>query len=472
VDKNALLSNLPASRRAFLTGAGCFAAAALLEGCGTPATLFADPDLAPSPLSASPGGALHHFIVTGQSLSCGDAGGPPITTSQPFNNKMFTYPVKSGWQSVPANYNAQTRGYSNLSLRPLINGPAPDGGGSPVETLSNGFADSMTARATGKAFAQQKFQQLLSCSGEGGQPYSTLAGPTDYPPNGSGAFLEMMSQVTLGQKLALAAGQQYSVPAMLLVHGENDRSNPQYDINLKTWQSDMQKGVSAITGIDSTIPIIAAQTQAQPVAENGGNDAPFVATAGSLGTLQAAIDNPHVICLACPEYMMAHGTIHMTADGYRHLGLMMAKAAFQIVVERTWWWPLMPFSAIASGSSIKIQYRVPHGPLVLDTSWVTDPGNYGFNFSGSGHTHITAVEVTGPAEITVSLSGAAAGGTISYALVTPVKNDTPLTQGYGPKAGPRGCVRDSDPIVSYYNDTTTGEPYPMQNYSVAWQATV
>jgi hypothetical protein len=460
------------SRRAFVAGAGCVAAAALLDGCGGQGAMatphaFSEP-VYPTMLKD----VLHHFIVTGQSLSCGTAGEPALSTTQPFNNKMFTFPVKSGSQSVPLNYNAETMGYAGLALRPLVNGPAPNGGGTPVETLSNGFADSMTARMKTRFSVPDSYQQLLSCSGEGGHAYVALAGPTDFPPSGSFAFQEMMSEVSLGRALAGAAALSYDVPAMLLVHGENDSSNANYATNLQTWQSDMQKGVNAITGRGNVIPMIAAQTQSQPKSLSGGNNAPFAAGAGALGTLQAAIDNPGLICLACPEYMMAHGSVHMTADGYRHLGTMMAKAAYEVVVEGNWWWPLMPMQTTLAGDVVVIDYKVPHGPLVLDTSWVSDPGNYGFVYNGAAHVTIKDVAVTGPAQITVTLSAAVTGGSISYALVTPSANDTPELQGYGTQAGPRGCVRDSDPLVSYYNDTVTGAAYPLQNYSVAWQATL
>ena len=450
------------SRRTFLAGAGCVAAVTLLDGCGDLGTVA--PSLGARPVHAY---ALNHFIVTGQSLSQGASGTPALSKTQPFNNKMFTFPDIPGAASRAANYNALTKGYSNLSLRPLINGPAPNGTGTPLETLSNGFADSISARLQGEHAPSGAFEQLMSCSGVGGARYIQIAGPTDVPPGGSPSFQEMMSQVSLGRSLAAAAGLGYNVPAMLVVHGEADSVNDEYATNLKTWQADMQAGVNAITGRDEIIPMIASQTQSLPASVHRNGKMPFESGAGSLGTLAAAITNPGLICLACPEYMMAHSSIHMTSDGYRHLGMMMAKAAFQIVLEGKWWWPLMPETTRQIGDVIKIGYRVPYGPIVIDTSWVSDPGNYGFSYADSAGTTITGVEVTGPAEISVRLSSAMTGGMISYAL--PPAPAVPDVPGYGTQSGPRGCVRDSDPMVSYYNDSKTGKPYPLQNYSIGWQ---
>jgi hypothetical protein len=472
--KGKAFSAVPVSRRGFLAGAGCVAAATLLEGCGGEMAAIA-PVVVQESLPPGLGNALNHFIVTGQSLACGQEGGPPLSTVQRFENKMISFPATASFQSVPLNYNVVTKGKTGQELIPLINGPSLNGLGVGVETMSNGFADSLTARVKANYAAPNNFEQLLSCSGEGGAAYRLLAGPTDFPPDGSGPFLEMMSQVALGRAQAADAGLGYNVPAMLLVHGEGDTVNPEYAKNLVTWQADMQKGVNAITGGNDVIPVIQAQTQCMPMYVGSGSTRSFSPGAGPLGTLLAATENPGLICIACPEYVMAHGSVHMTGDGYRHLGSMMAKAGYQIVVEGKWWWPLMPLTTTLRGNAITIEYRVPYGPVVLDTDVVSDPGNFGFNFLDSEATKsnvgatISGVAVTGPAEITITLSNAPSGGTMSYALVTPNKTGS---QGYGPQAGPRGCVRDSDPLVSYYNDSTTGKPYPLQNYSIAWQATV
>jgi hypothetical protein len=474
------------TRRSFLAAAGGAAAAALLSGCGVgPSFSAAGFPRGEGPIQV-PANSLFHYITTGQSLATGTQGAPALSTTQPFSNLMFAYPDSEDpdFLNDPLNFNAVTLGFTDIAFRPLVNGPSVSGEYTPVETIANGFADSLTAEVPA-------YRQLMSCSGIGGTAYSGLAGPTDYPPNGSPSFQEMMSQVRTGMALAAAAGLSYTVPAMLLVHGEFDNGNRDYATNLKTWQSDAQDGVNAILGGNSVVPVpmIAAQTQAPPDAVGNYNTLPLWPTAGSLGTLAASLANPGLIYVACPEYMMAHHyyedaqgnpdpngqPIHMTADGYRHLGLMMAKAAYAICLQKGSWSPLMPVSITLAGNLVRIEYAVPHGPLVLDTSYVTDPGNYGFNFSDNpfnpnSFTDIVGVAVTGPTEITLTLSGTPPGGYLSYALVDPgPAGGAPYGQGFGPTAGPRGCVRDSDPAISYYNNSVTGKPYRMENYSVAWQ---
>jgi hypothetical protein len=476
------------SRRDFLLHASSAVASAFLAGCGgfaiapgATGSAGSGTNTTPSLLTSTP--TLYHFLVTGQSLSTGTQGAPILTKTQPFNNKMFTFPALPSFQSYPLDFNAITLGYNGLSLVPLKSGPSPDGSNAGGETIQNGFSDSLTSDVLSGNFGVSAYEQLISCSGVQGTAYAGLAGPTDYPPNGSPSFQEMMSQVATGMALARATGLAYVVPAMLLIHGEFDGFNNDYATNIATWQSDMQKGVNAITGRNDVIPVIAAQTQASIVTfYNVPGYGTLANTAGPLGTLTAAINNPSRVYLACPEYMMAHHyyadaagnpdptgqPIHMTADGYRHLGLMMAKAAMQVTVLGKPWLPLMPLSVTLSKGTIKVEYSVPHGPIVIDTSYITDPGNYGFAYYDGGPTTITSVTVTGPAEITIQLSTPSTGGFLSYAMFYPTVPGIPLGQGFGMQ-GNRGCVRDSDPTVSYYNNSLTGAAYPMQNYSVMFQ---
>jgi hypothetical protein len=467
------------SRRSFLVGAGSSAAAVMIAGCSAGNDKGFNAASNGNDKISIPPNSIFHYITTGQSLAVGMQGVPVLSTTQPFANKMFTFPTDDpNFQYDPVTFNAVTNGYpiDVIPFRALLGGPSISGANGTFETIANGFADSLTDLVPA-------YEQLMSCSGVGGYTYAQLAGPTDYPPIGSAPFLEMMSQVYRGQLLAVAAGLSYSVAAMLLVHGEFDSGNYSYATNLKTWQSDMQNGVNNFTGRNDIIPMIAAQTQGQTGSEGGYNTMPFAPTAGALGTWAASLANPGLIYLACPEYMMAHHyyedaqgnpdptgqPVHMTADGYRHLGLMMAKAAYAVCLAKTPWLPLMPVSVALSGNTIRIEYHVPVGPLVIDTSYVTDPGNYGFNYGDYAGTTIAGVAVTGPNEVTMTLSYASSGGFVSYALVDPGPN---YGQGFGPTAGQRGCVRDSDPTVSYYSNSVTGEPYAMQNYSVIWQASV
>ncbi len=427
------------------------------------------------------GYGLNHYLVTGQSLSSGEHGFFGVSNAQPFNNRMF------GPDDI---FNFPTLGSPSVSLVPLISGPQSR------ETIGNGFADSLTAQAQ-QVFSEfpggpTSYDLLVSNSGQPGYTYAQLAGPADFGGVGSPPFQEMMSQVAWGKRLAASLGLTYRVAAMIVIHGEFDSLNPDYSTNLSTWQSDMQNGVQTLTGQVGTIPMIAAQTQCFV------NSNTFLIS-GSYGTLTAAMANPSKIFLACPEYAMQHHfagetgptagyTIHMTADGYRHLGQMMAKAARVVTMEGGSWVPLMPTSTKFLGNKIVVEHSVPHPPLMFDMDWVSDPGNRGYSYVDNVDPGITITDavVTSPTAVTITLSKATSGGTLGYANFAPpsdpsyVDIDGGKTTDYGPTRGPRGCLRDSDPAVAFYTPSTPyympsaggANHYPMQNYCVAYQRRV
>ncbi len=427
------------------------------------------------------GFGLNHYLVTGQSLSSGEHGFFGISNAQPFNNRMF------GPDDI---YNFATLAASSVALVPLISGPQSR------ETIGNGFADSLTAQARAVLAnfpnGPVSYDLLVSNSGQPGYTYAQLAGPTDYGGQGSPPFREMMSQVAWGKALAESLGLTYRVAAMIVIHGEFDSHNPEYATNLRTWQSDMQNGVQEQTGQTGIIPMIAAQTQSL------GSTNTFLIS-GISGTLTAATSNPSTIFLACPEYAVQHHlagetgptagyTIHMTADGYRHLGQMMAKAARVVTMEAGSWRPLMPISSAFLGDKIVIEHDVPHSPLVLDTDWVTDPGNHGYSYVDNVDSTVVIIDVavTSPTAVTITLNKTTTGGTLGYADFAPqsdpsyVNVDGGETSDYGPTRGPRGCLRDSDPAVAFYTPSSSyyspsgggANHYPMQNYCVAYQRRV
>ncbi len=436
------------------------------------------------------GFGLNHYLVTGQSLAYGAEGFFGISNTQPFSNKMFG----------PGNiYNLLTLGNPDVTLVPLISGPYVR------EAMGNGFADSLTAQARAvlpeEPGGPTSYDCLITNSGVPGYVYQQLCGPTDWNSSnpywaaggggtaGSPPFQEMMSQVANGQSLAQAAGLSYRVAGLIVIHGEFDLFNPSYSTDLVNWQADVQDGVQNLTGQTAPIPMIAAQTQAM-------YDLSDFSIGGAAGLYNAALANPAKIVLACPEYAIQHHLmgevdfglptepIHLTADGYRHLGMMMAKAGRTVTMQGRQWSALTPTSFSFSGNQIVVEHSVPYPPVVLDYDWVTDPGNSGYIYTDNVDPTITItnVEVTSPTAVTITLSEAITGGVLGYACFPPPTdpsyntNGGGNTQDYGPTRGPRGCLRDSDPEVPFYAPSlpyyvpSSGGPnqYPMQNYCVAY----
>ena len=422
---------------------------------------------------------LNHLTLTGQSLSVGANSFPILSTSAP-----YTYNKRLG-----ASVNAYTLGQTGVSLQNLSEVQATGGsgtdGGETCGTSTGANIASLVAAHT------LSHPALFSGSGISGLPYSMLCGPTDwvgatyagvtYPQLtggvnlGSPSFREMMSQITLGHSLA---GGTYAHRAVILVHGETDAniSNTNYHTNLLTWQQEIQSASNAITGGTANIPFLMTQC---------------VYSITGLQQLQVAMSNPMTHTLVCPEYQIPHqgaaelaagaNALHLSAAGQRIHGAYIAKAYTQRILRGLPWVPLVPKQVSIIGKTIVIDYLVPVTPIVLDTSLVTDPGNSGFAYADALGTQISSVAVTGEAQITITLNqfpSTASQGTrtLTYGLI-----GNPASSGQlGPLYGPRGCVRDSDPALSYYtevnpvSDDVTGSPahIHLYNYSVCFSTTI
>ena len=132
---------------------------------------------------------------------------------------------------------------------------------------------------------------------------------------------------------------------------------------------------------------------------------------------------------------------------YQWLGELYAKAYRHVILEGKHWEPVRPTFVRRTGATINVDFHVPVRPLILDTDRVSNPGNYGFEYTDNATPPaISAVEVTGPSTVRITLASTPAGGNqrLRYAWTgTPTNNA-------GPTTGPRGCLRDNDRTPSLH----------------------
>ena len=118
------------------------------------------------------------------------------------------------------------------------------------------------------------------------------------------------------------------------------------------------------------------------------------------------------------------------------------------------WRPLYITGAAVNGNLVTLSYNIPSPPLVFDTQAIRDPGNRGFVYTddSAAMPSISKVElVNGGTQVRIALSApptAPAGHRhVEYAWV----GSTACGGGgcgAGPLTGPRGNLRDSDPLTS------------------------
>jgi hypothetical protein len=436
---------------------------------GTPAAASADE--ADAPLIPVPYQAfdINHVVSTGQSNSVAHEGIPPLSTTQPANNLMFDVGVMTSGD-------CDTEGCKTYqkptSFVPLVEG---DTFWYPVETMSSGLANLASQLAT-TTYQKPSHSILMSLAGRNGLTYWCLrSGGCNFISGYMIAFDENMKQVDDALAIAKATGKTYVVRAVTSIHGESDdyayATNTQefpldgtdgssqtvrdYTDGLLEWQHDYETAIKAKTGQTLAIPLLISQ-------HSGWNDIATSAVAEM--QYDAHVRSKGKVVLVAPGYPLDYSDDcrHYTNNGERQLGEYFAKAYARIVLEGLPWEPVHPKKVALSGDTITAKYYVPKPPLVLDTTRVTDPGNFGFAVVDAANNAIPIANVTldGPDTVKIKLSTTPSGATKLRYAYTGIPHTCP-----GKTQGPRGNLRDSD-------DTRSPNGYDLFNWGVHYEVPV
>ena len=420
---------------------------------------------------------INHVLSTGQSNSVANGATPPITDAQPYANLMFDVGVIPGTQCDGSG----CRSYAKPNgFVPLVEGD--NFFGYAVETMSSALANEATKLAKEKYLVGKPVTAhdvLVTLHGRSGNTYFCLRkGGCDFKGTEAGyipPFEEAMMEVTDARDLAKAAGKSYVVRAVTAIHGESDHYSystntaefplpsthggptvANYGDGMLEWQQDYEAGVKAITGQTQPVPLLLLQM-------SNWNDVPNSKI--PIWQLEAHTRAPGKVVVVAPAYPIGYASdcLHFTNNGERRIGEYFGKAYARMVVEGRPWEPVRPIAITIAGNVITAKFAVPKPPLVLDTTKVKNPGNFGFEyFDESGAPPaVTAVAVSGPDTVTVTLASAPTGANkrLRYAFTA-----TPQTCP-GPEVGPRGNLRDSDDTPSVYG-------YDLQNWSVHFDEVV
>jgi hypothetical protein len=279
----------------------------------------------------------------------------------------------------------------------------------------------------------------------GGYPYSFLK------KNGfSPAYANSIESVRRALLYAPLSHTGVKVPGLISVHGESDSQSATYQTDIRAWQADYQADINAVTGRADTIPIFHSQNSAWTSASLA------TVTGAPYAMLSEHETNPTKTILVCSKYFLTHAAdgLHLVAASYRILGEYYGKAWYQHIVQGVQWEPLRPISQVRSGATITVSFTGRVGNLVLDTTTVSDPGNYGFEWVQTGGTAqtISSVALSGDStQVIITLSGDP--GTPATQRLRYAYTGTPGNSG-GPTTGPRGCVHDSDTTVGIGSGAT------------------
>jgi Carbohydrate esterase, sialic acid-specific acetylesterase len=407
-------------------------AARVEEDAGGPSDAGTD---APPPIL--PYFDVNHILSMGQSLSVGSVGSPALSTTQPYDNRMFVTGVLAG-------------GTGLTSFVPLVEGS--------VETMSSSLANLVTKLArdvdlTSQPEGKRSHELLVSVHGVGGTAYAGLK-------KGTAPYAAGMAQAKAGMAVATGLGKSFQVRAVTTVHGESDHiaGNVTYEADLIQWQADYESDVNALTGRAGTLPLFQTQMSSWTKFGQATSAIPYA-------QLAAHVDRPGKIVVVGPKYHLAYAPdgVHLTNQGYRHMGEDYAKAYRRVVVEGGTWEPVRPKSVTRVDKVVTVTFHVPAPPLVLDTTLVTNPGNFGFEFVDDAAVTpgIASVALVAQDAVQITLTATPTGANkrVHYAAASLAGANG------GPTTGPRGNLRDSDA-------TPSRNGYALYNWCVHFLAPV
>jgi len=231
-----------------------------------------------------------------------------------------------------------------------------------------------------------------------------------------------------------------------------------YADGLIEWQRDYEASVKAITGQTTSIPLL--------VSGMSGQNATRISVIAQY-ELDAHVRAPGKVLLVTPAYHLdfAPDCRHYTARGNRRLGEYLAKVYARVVLGGETWEPVRPKSVTRASNVITIRYFVPRPPLVLDTTHVSNPGNYGFDFvDGSGATPaITSVQITAPDTVQITLASTPVGPAMKLYYA---QNQIPATC-FGPAwvAREARAATCATPIRRHRSRATTTTPTALRGRS-------
>jgi hypothetical protein len=374
---------------------------------------------------------INHVLSTGQSLAIGGLGAPVLSKKQNYENLMFGKGLL-GYGTGKQN-----------QLSPLVE--------QFWETMSSGLSSIasqlyITPYNNSGSSPKNKHNLLVSVHAQPGLPYALLK-------KGTQPFSTGMNQFRLAQLIAATQNKSHVIRCVTCVHGETDHTfyNSNYAKDLIEWQADYEAEIQT-RGQTEPVPMLHSQMSSFTSYQSKTSVIPGQ-------QLAVSVTNPRKLPLVMPKYFLEYRDgVHLTSEAYRQMGEYYGKVYNHVILEGATWEPLRPVRLSRTGAVISVRFHVPEPPLVLDTTLVSDPGDYGFEYadnSGSQPT-IKSVRLVDEDTVEITLSSVPKTGAISvltYAFYG--KSGAPA----GPRTGARGCLRDSDLTPSRNNS-------PLFNWAV------
>lgn len=376
---------------------------------------------------------LIHLIATGQSLSPGGSTVPqsPVTTAAQADFGILAFGTGP---KVDFRYDTLDESLLEFVIPCRENtGTRPN-----QESPSSGMAWQIH-EITGHTV-------IVTTAGSSGTAISGISA-------GTPAFLGATEMIKAAAEMAKSLGMEY-VPVLAFIHGNQDAANgtamATYRTAMENLRIQYQTVINTATGGNYSLNMFIGQLS---------NIIPYGGSAGTTRTntigvaqYQEARDNDF-IHLASAQYARPYSDgEHLTSAGYRTEGEVLGSVIGNWINDNTWS-SMVPDEAgiVQSGTTITIPIKGCIGAPVIDTTRVSDPGNYGIVLTGATIATVTVTGSGSGAQIVITKTDSSVATAVAYA------HQGIAGQNPGSVTGSRGCIRDSKPGVSLsglplYND--------------------
>lgn len=356
--------------------------------------------------------SFRHLLLYGQSLEDGIFSVPVETSAAISPGKVLTPnggPAVRGANDASIVTDPEAL-YSLVNAREI-------GRETPASNAGNEFAKRLSG-STGV---------VVSAHARGGTAYVSLR-------KGSQSYANLIEAARRVAFIGRANGLAESQPLVTWNQGQNNRTDSKsvYQGYIEELFTDLNVDIPPKTEISGTVVLLVGQMSNWTAYAMTTCDVP-------LAQLQAALDNAGIVCVG-PQYFLETVVdgVHLTAASSARWGAYEGRAA----AAGSAWQPVHIVSAVRTGSSIELEFYTPSGDIVLDTTNIANPGNFGIEWFQTGGTArtITSVTKTAAKKLTVTLSGDP--GSPSTEEIGVAITGTSGAAG-GPTTGARSCIRDS-----------------------------
>lgn len=391
---------------------------------------------------------VNHIIGFGQSTKAGINAMPLQTITAILNAYRFNGGVR-------AQDGSGTSAENHASLLPYIETSHDTGDGVGYETPMGGaitaIFDRLSAEAEGYTSGDIKILGSVPAQGS-----KTIAQLRQNP----GPYMQrIIDDMTYGKARANELGLTYSPHAMIYMGNESDQSAGTTE---EVYLDSFDKMIAAVNGFASDVT---GNTESLPWFiyqfnswKNRTPNTSYPTIPLALLKLARTRDD---VRLAQPMYMYDYyDTAHLLGFDSKICGYRFGLAIEQEMLTGKKFEPLWSKDVILQGGIGNIFYDPVRG-LSLDTSLVTDPGNYGMSLLDPDDNPLTLTEVSVHLDrLRIRASGGIpAGSKLRIGFTGGTTGTLPSRTN-----GPRCCLRDNQGEIIKYDPN--GIAYRMDNYAI------